>query len=259
MLAVLCALMLCALGASGASAAGGTTLVTCKKGGTTLDFSRAHCASADKVPLGTGTFSHFKVEKGVATTITGTNAGTKNETKEAASAVLISTLGFVRSEIICTTVSSTGETENQEPSSENHKIIGKNIVITYTGCTVPIPLGQECKVKEGKITTNSLKSESVEDTLVFTPTTGTSFTTINIEGCKTAALNGPKNVTGTVKAIPDGATLKVNIAQNAESTLEFGGQKAGLTLTETVRGKKVGGGEAAEPLSATTTPLVLGG
>jgi hypothetical protein len=258
-LSLLCALAVCAFAASGASAAGGLTLVTCKSGGTTKDFSRAHCASGDKVALGTGTFSHFKVEKGVPTTITGSNAATKNETKEAIPAELEGVVAGVILKISCPTVSSTGTTENTEPTAENHKIVGSNVVISYTGCTVPTPSAQECKVNAGTIKTVSLKSESVEDNLNFTPTTGTTFTTITLEGCKTAALNGAKTVTGSVTAIPNGATLGVNIVRNASSTLEFAGQKAGLTLTETVRGKKVGGSEAAEPLSTTTTPLVLGG
>jgi len=263
-LSVLFALALCAISASSAFAGEGTTLVTCREGGTTLDFSRAHCASADKVAQGTGKFSHFKVANGVPTTITGTNAGTASETTASTPAVLKSTNGGVEIEIVCTAVSSTGSTENQEPSKEVHKIVGKEIVITYTGCTVPKPASQECEVEEGgvkgKIITNKLKSESVGDTLQFTPETGTTFVTIHIVHCKTAALNGNKAVTGTVTATPNGATLSVNIPKNAESTLEFGGQKAGLTQTETVKGRRTSEPkETPQPLSVTTTPLVLGG
>jgi hypothetical protein len=258
-LTLLCALILSALGVPSALAAGGPTLVTCKKGGTTLDFRRAHCASADKVPALTGEFSHFKVENGVATTLTGTNAATKNETKEAEHVDLTSTIAGVEIETTCTTAAMTGEAENREPSNETHEIVGRNIVITFSGCTMPKPAGQECKVKEGKITTNSLKFASIEDWVVLTPTTGTTLWTKTIEGCKTGALNGAKNATGSIKAVPNGATWAVNITKNAESTVEFGGQKAGLLFSLTVRGKKVGGSEVAEPLSVTTTPLVLGG
>jgi hypothetical protein len=94
---------------------------------------------------------------------------------------------------------------------------------------------------------------------IITPETGTSFTTIVFEGCKTPVLNGSKAITGKVTAIPNGATVVVNIPKNAESTLEFGGQKAGLTITGTGRGKKVGGTESPEPLLSTTTPLIIGG
>jgi hypothetical protein len=263
-LSLLCALAVCALAASGASAAGGTTLVTCKKGGTTLDFKanaagESHCSSTDKVTPGTGTYSHFKVERGVATTLSGSNAGTANETKEATPATLVSTIAGVELDINCPTVVSTGSIENTEPTAETHKIVGSGIVVIFSGCELKKPVGQECKIKEGKITTNSLKSESVEDTEKFTPTSGTTFGTFTIEGCKTTALNGSKSVTGSVTAVPNGATQVVNILRNAESTLEFGGQKAGLTLVMTTRGKRTGGPEAAEPLSTTTTPLVLGG
>lgn len=258
-LSLLCALMVVALGASTAFAAGGATLVTCKKGGTTLDFSRAHCAEADRVAQGKGSFSHFKVEKGTNTSLSGTNGGTINETKEAADVNLTSSLGGVEVQTTCTTVTLVGEVENREPTAETHEIVAKNIVVIFTGCTVPKPAGQECKIKEGKITTNSLKAVSQEDVLVLTATTGTTLWSETLEGCKTAALNGTKSVTGSVKVVPNGATWNVNIPKNAESTIEFGGQKAGLSMSLTMRGKKVGGGEAAEPLSITTTPLVLGG
>jgi hypothetical protein len=261
-LSLLCALAVCAFAASGASAAGGLTLVTCKKGGTTLDFKanaagESHCSSTDKVALKAGTYSHFRVANGVPTTITGSNAKTTNETKEAVPAELEGVVAGVVLKVKCTTVSSSGTTENTEPSAETHKIVVSGVVITYSGCTVPTPPEQECKVTGGTFSTNSLKAESVEDNLKFVPTTGSVFASIPISGCKTAALNGSKEVKGSVVATPNGATLTVNIVRNAESTLEFGGQKAGLKLVETVRGKKVGGAEAAEPLSTTTTPLVV--
>jgi hypothetical protein len=263
-LSLLCALAVCAFAASGASAAGGTTLVTCKKGGTTLDFKanaagESHCSSTDKVTPGTGTYSHFKVANGVPTTITGTNAKTKNETKEAVPPILTGTVAGVAVEIICTTVSSTGSAQNTEPTSENHHIVITGVVITYSGCTVAKPAEKSCVVKGGTITTNSLQGEDKEDTIVFKPTTGTSFTGITIEKCTTTALNGTFNVTGSVTAVPNGATLTVSIAKVTGSSLEFAGQPAGLSLVETIRGKKTGGAEAAEPLSVTTTPLVLGG
>jgi hypothetical protein len=265
-LSLLCALAVCAFAASGASAAGGTTFVTCKKGGTTLDFKGAHCTTSavtgtpsDKVELGKGTFSHFKVANGVATTITGSNTATKNETKEAVPAVLIGTVAGIEVEISCTTVSSTGSGENSEPTAENHHIAISGVVVSYSGCTVLKPSLQNCVVKGGTITTNSLKAQDKEDTIVFEPTSGTAFTTITIEKCTTTALNGAFTVTGTVTAKPNGATLYISIPKTTESTLKFAGQPAGLTLVETVRGKKTGGSETAEPLSVTTTPLVLGG
>jgi hypothetical protein len=258
-MSLLCVLSLCAVSAPGASAAGGTTLVTCKKGGTTLDFTRAHCASADKVEQGKGTFSHFKVGPGVATALTGTNASTAKETKEATPWKLEWLFAAVEFEVSCTSLGSVGEIENQEPSLETHRIVGANIVLSLTGCTMPKPAAQACKITEGKITSNSLKSESSEDSIVITPSIGATLATVGIEGCKTAAFNGAKNFTGSIKTVPDGATWNVSIPRNGASPLEIFGVKAGLAYSETVRGKKVGGTETAEPLSATTTPLVLGG
>jgi hypothetical protein len=265
-LMLLCALALCAVAAQGASAAGsGTTLVTCKKGGTTKDFSKAHCESGDNVGNGKGEFSHFKVANGVPTTVTGTNTGLGTTTEQTISPVLTSTNGGVNFEIQCESVASSGQAENSEPETEKHTITGKGILVHYTGCKVTAPTfaAQECEIKEGTISSNELTSMDVGDTIeFFPPSEGAQagiFANITITHCKTEALRGVKAVKGKIVATPNGSTLSVNIKKEVGSPLSFGGNPAGLTQTETLKGKKTGGSETPEPLSVTTTPLNLGG
>src|ERR1700761_419337 len=186
-LSLFCALLVCAFTAVSASANApekeGTTLFTCKKGQT--GFSDEHCT-----PAGAGgtAFGHVLSPIGTKTEVTGSNEKTKNTTKEATPAVLTSIVGGVEVEIVCAKVTSTGEVVNEEMATEEkrHTIVDSNGVMIYSGCTVPKPAGQECKIKEGKITTNPLKSISEGMARIITPTTGTSFVTITIEGCKAA-------------------------------------------------------------------------
>jgi hypothetical protein len=145
----------------------GTTAVTCVKGAASNDFGDAHC---DTTKTGGG-FGHVRIE-GKTTEVEGTNASTAGETKEATNAVLKATLSGIETEIVCTTVGSTGTVENKS-EGEAHRIIGSETFVNYTGCTVPKPAGQECAVvedieatktegTEGQIKTTSLKSESIE-------------------------------------------------------------------------------------------------
>jgi hypothetical protein len=272
-LALLCALCSCAAFAQSAFAEAGekegTTFVTCRRGGTTNDFTREHCAPADKVAQGKGEFSHFKVPSNVHTTITGSNGGTGAETTGPEPAILTSKIAGVEVELKCTTVASRGIGETNEIIGPpiTHTISGNSIIVTYSGCTVPKPVGQECKVKAGQFVTNGLIAMDEEMGIRFTaPVIGgvKLFTTITIEGCKTAGFNGEKKVTGSVLGTPFGATLKVLMPFGPESTLEFAGQKAGLIQTETLKGRVSKELESEEtepftPLSVTTTPLVLGG
>jgi hypothetical protein len=243
-LSLLCALVFCAFAAPSALAATtGTTSFTCHEVTPgTGSFADAHCVVGDAK----GKFTHL----GYATTTAaeGTNASTKNETKEATSAVLTTTAGGLETEIVATTVNATGSVTNSL-EGERHRVKGSEIVIIYTGLSVPKPAGQGCKVKGGEIKSNSLKSEDVEMTEVFSPTAGTEFVTVTLEGCKTAGLNKAYAVTGTVAATSSGATAIVNLPK-AGSTLEFGGQKAGLQQTVTNRNRA-----NLEALVTTTAPF----
>jgi hypothetical protein len=259
-LSLLCALVFSAFAASSASAAtSGLTAVTCKAGAA-KDFSRAHCAKADAVTPGTGIYGHFKIAEKVETVFTGTNEGTEEETKKAKSAILHGISGGVELEITCANVFSGGTLENLLVGEE-HRITIKNLVITYgtpvAPCVVKRPVGKGCLVKGGIITTNKLHGTSVGagDGLKFTAEPagggegGNPFFTLTLEGCTVSGLNKAYEFTGSIPAKFDGATLVVNLPRNAESTLEFGGQKGGLTTTETFRMKE------GEPIATTTAPF----
>jgi hypothetical protein len=255
-LSLLCALAFCAFAAPSAFAVtSGTTAVTCvptPETGGTNDYGDAHCDGTKSL----GGFGH----KALAGNPTKEVEGPSLE-----SAVLTTTAGGLETEIVCSTSSATFTVENSLVG-EVHKVTVKELnKITYESCTVPKPAGQECKVKSkgeekaGMISTNALKGESVEPSMgiEFKPVEGTTFTTLVLEGCKTAGLNKEYAVTGTVTSTPSGsdspnssgATLVVALAKNASSTLEVGGQKAGLKSSNTVKM------EAGHPIATTTAPF----
>jgi hypothetical protein len=246
-LAMTSVLIATAISAPSASAAtSGTTAFTCTKEAIKKPFSDEHCLTR---PGGTAnTFGHVAIAEGIETAITGSNAKTASSTTAASPMVLNFKIAGVALEIKCTTASSTGTLKNQLLGEEHH-ITTTGVVITNSGCTVPVPSGQECEIVGGKITTNSLKATSNASGIVFEPTTaGGTFTTIGITHCKTASLNGSFPLTGTYTALPNGATLEVTKA-SSEATLKFAGQKVTLQQIETLRMKE------GNPIVATKAPF----
>jgi hypothetical protein len=246
-LTVLCALCFSAFAAANASAAG-TTQFTCVKGAATTGFSDADCSTASA----TGPFHHVSVANGTTTTLK--SVGTTIQ-------ILESTVGGIAFEISCTNESNVGEATNEEVEGEvkgekRMTITGKNIVITYTGCTVTKPAANGCVANSpgkpaGTIVTNNLKSMSLltpTKGIRFDPTTGTTFVEIVVSGCTTTLFNGTKVVSGFENTTPRGAFLDANAAGSA---LTFGGQAAMLTGTTTISGHTVGKEEAFTPLSVT--------
>ncbi len=257
-LSLICALFICALAAQGASAAEGknTTAFTCVEGGGEKDFSDAHCDK--KVTAGTGKFGHVAIKVGEATPIVVTNAGTKNETKEAAPIIQRGTILGVKSEIECKTLSGEGSLTNEEPSAKVHRVRG-SITANFTSCTVKKPaLG--CKVKEPISVSSSV--EGVEGLgaggnemgLEFKPT-GAHFATLTLEGCIVA---GTFNVDGTAIATGTpaptekftGATSIFTAAMTKE-TLKLAGNAAEIESSATVRMAPVNGVQQ-NPISLTT-------
>ena len=243
-LSLVCALLFGAFAASSASAAG-TTAFTCAESpaNTTLatQFKDEHCqkattTEAEKKAKG---FKHVEIKE--TTAITGTNAKTASETTAAASSILRTKASGLETEIVCTTVSGTGELTNSLNGAE--KVASGTGTITYTGCTAPKPTGQECKVKGGQVVTKKLAATTKEQgkLVKFSPFEGTTFATITFEGCKTAGLNIEYPLTGSLKATPEGATLSTTEAGvTTQGLLKFGGQAAGLegklTLKNTASG-----------------------
>lgn len=257
-LSLICALLFCALAAGGASAAEGknTTAFTCVEGGGEKDFSDAHCDK--KVAGGTGKFGHVAIKTGEATKIVVTNAGTKNETQEAAPIIQKGTILGIKSEIECKTLSGEGTLTNEEPSAGVHRVKG-SITAKFTTCTVKKPaLG--CKVKEPiEVSSNvegveGLGAGKNEMGLEFKPT-GEHFATLKIEGCLVA---GTFNVDGTAIATGTPAptekfTGATSIFTNAmtKETLKLAGNVAEIESSSTVRMAPVEG-KQQNPISLTT-------
>jgi hypothetical protein len=257
-LSLLCALFFCAFAAQSASAAEGknTTAFTCVEGGGEKDFSDAHCDK--KVTPGTGKFGHVAIKVGEATKIVVTNAGTKNETKEAAPVVQKGTIAGIKSEIECKTLSGEGTLTNEEPSEKVHRVRG-SITANFSSCTVKKPaLG--CKVKEPITVSSSI--EGVEGLgagknemgLEFKPT-GEHFASLVIEGC---IIKGTFNVDGTAIATGTPAptekfTGATSIFTNAmtKETLKLAGNPAEVESSSTVRMAPVEGKEQ-NPIALTT-------
>jgi hypothetical protein len=242
-LSLLCALVFCAFAAPSAFAAtSGTTAVTCVPEGGAKDYSDAHCDNTAAGGPGTGGFGHVALAANPTEKVIGTSLE---------NSVLRTTAGGLETEIVCTGHDSTFTIENSL-KEEEHKITVKEFKITYTGCTVPKPAGQECKLRglpdeagSEMITTNALKGESVIGPpmgIKFQPVAGETFATLVLSGCKTAGLNKNYEVTGTATSEPSGtdspksagATLIVNIPKEAGSTLKVAGQVAGLKSSDTV-------------------------
>ncbi len=236
-LCMLCALLVSAVAAQGASAAG-TTAYTCKAGAGEgpNKFSEDHCKTVDNA---TGTFGHFKIEKGTKTAITGSSGGT--------SVFLHSVQSGVEEELEATGVSGSGFMENKETAGGEMYAHGTG-VITYTGVSVVKPSGKGCKVKGENVVTNELTAttEGSSTSLKFTPASGEVFASFEIEGCSTTVLNGLYEVKGSVTSSSiSGATTNFDrTATTNLNTLKVRGQKAGLAGTLTIKGEGV-------PLSVT--------
>ena len=138
--------------------------------------------------------------------------------------VLKSTALSLTVKIECTTEKDTGTAENPTGGGA-----GKDTSkIEFTGCTVPEPTGQGCKVKEP--ITAEANTELTEFTGKpadnFTPK-GTNFTEITFTGCSTAELNKTFPVKGTDIGIGLPNTSELEFT-NESSSLTFGGEPAKL-------------------------------
>jgi len=250
-LALVCALVLSALGAQAASAASNQTIFECTKSATTKTFSDAHCDNES----GTLEYGH-KVFPSAATAISLTNGKTKNATTESTTAVMKVPLvkGFKNVEITCTTVSGTGTALNSASGAEMKgsgsgtinftNAGGANCSTNQAGCTAKVnPVGASAE---------TVDIAAAEMGLKFFPTTGGVFATVKFEGtCGMAAL-GALNVEGSVIAtaggVPNGkgATAVITAAM---SSLIFGGGAATLEGTATLSRTSTG-----NALVVTTSP-----
>lgn len=232
-LSIVSALAVCAVAASSASALQARAY-TCSPTATTLEFSKAHCTSADKPG---SAFGHTLITE--TTTIEGTNANTASETKAKTPSRLEGTLAGFETAIECTGLGATGSLTNEAT------FVKGTGVINYTGCSVQKPSGIGCVVKGNAVSTEELKATTgaqVLTNLKFEPV-GTKFAGITIEGCSTSELNHTFPVTGSLIAKTNGATITTTHAGiTGQGTLIFGGNFAGLEGALTI--SMSGGGNA---------------
>lgn len=251
-LCMLCALLVSAIAAQGASAAG-TTGYTCKNMGAGPGFSDAHCTTAS----GGGPFQHVAIANNTTTELTGGAAGNTR---------LKATIGGIATELVAPTLSGSGWMENKEEGGEMYAF-GEG-TITYTNVTVASPAGKGCKVstdnggvagEEGLVHTNALKAttKGQGDRLKFEPASGEVFATFIISGCTGSAaleaLNKTYTVTGNVSGVPSGATTKFTHTDTTnQNTLKLNGSiKAGIEGDLELE-SRANSGQGYTPLAATT-------
>lgn len=258
-LCMLCALLVSAIAAQGASAAG-TTAHTCAK---TVPpslgvFTEDHCRT--QVQPAQNLWAHVSIPNNTTTTLRGSAAG---QTK------LKATIGGIATELVANTLSGTGSMENKEAGGE--MFASGTGTITYTEVAVASPAGKGCKVstdnggvagEEGLVHTNTLKAttQGQGEFLKFEPNEGEVFATFIISGCTGSAaleaLNKTYTVTGSVKGVPTGATTKFTHAETTtQGNLKLNGSiKAGIEGDLELEGEDPSlGSDAFTPLSATTT------
>jgi hypothetical protein len=150
-LCMLCALIVGALAAQGAAAAG-TTSFTCKAVETGASFSDAHCVTAKFSGFG---FNHVEVAAGTTTEAQLTNEKTATLTTASTPIKLVTKKAGLVVEISCTTATGTGTTKNV--AGPPMKLEGQ-MTFTFSGCTILKPAN--CTLSGGSINFSSLSYES---------------------------------------------------------------------------------------------------
>lgn len=205
------ALCLCAFAVSSASA---LTLHECKakgSGGTGSFYSDANCVN----PEAGGKFERVPIGE----------AAQKISTTNTSNFTIGTTINLATFNIICTVVTSSGETAANGLVGGEMFVSGE-AVTEFSTCNVE--KGPEgCNVTVVK--TEKLKYKTTPANLIkYEPVAGTLFAKIKVEGCKNGALNGEKELKGT-------ATSETLTPQTQKFTTESGTNLtfagAGATLT----------------------------
>lgn len=255
-LAMLCALLVSALAAQGATASG-TTAHTCKKAEKGTEGAKTwkdeHCK--EEASGQTGEYKHVEIPVNTKTNITGTDIDTGTHHTGAA---LKSTIAGSAIELVAKEVTGTGTMENKLEGAE--MLAHGEGTITYTGVTEKllgcIVTGYKNGVKGAKeiVETNTLTATTsptatIGDKLKFQPKeAGAAFAEFELTECIVGPLR--VKVFGSVLGIPNGATTNTeHNTVTADKTLRLQngttGPLAGIAGTLTI---KAGG----VPLSLTT-------
>ena len=257
-LCMLCALMLSAIAAQGASAAG-TTAVTCEKVAPgTGTHSDAHCKTASPG----GEYKH--VEFGTNTTTTGTLSNNLTGVEKSVG-VLKATVAGLGVQLNAQTVSATGTLENKSEGSEmwaQGETSAAGIVFEEVtanlGCSVTgLPGGA------GKVETSQVKAttKGQGDSLKFEPSSGTKFAEFELSGAGCPeAVKGKYPVFGSATCVPNGATCvfthtEITTAKSLRLKNATEGPIAGISGSITIKAKDPSNEATGEwPIAATTFP-----
>jgi hypothetical protein len=257
-LCAICALLVSAYAAQSAAAATkGTTLFTCSSSAAVKDFKSEHCVPGES---GTG-FGHTAVAEKTTTQFTASNEKTDAETKGSTLWKLKTTLAGSATETVATGAHLTGTLENVKEASGEHTVVGREIVLNFTGVTENL-LG--CVVTGnpggvGNIKTNKLIATTMNqgDAIKFTPESGTVITEYGLskgaESCPWSEIS--TKLVGSFVCKPSGATINCSHSEiTAAKTLRCGtavGPLVGLEGKVTVTGGTEKEGKTT-PLSVTT-------
>lgn len=251
----LCVLVLSMIAAQGA-AAEGTTAHTCIAVESGAQFSESHCKAAQ---AGGSGFKHEAIPNDTTTKLTGSGGGAK----------LKSVSTGIQVELQPASLGGEGWMENREENGEMYT--HGQMILTLSGITMSLPSGKGCEVfadeegapgAKGLIVTNVLASttKGQGDFLKIEPLAGEVLATFWIQNCKGSApfeaLNKTYTITGSVKGVPNGATVEfTHLGTTEQNTLKLNGShsvgKVGLAGTITLSAR-ASAEEALKPLSATT-------
>ena len=263
------ALLTCAIAAADASAVSiGTTAFACSE----LDigvgkFVRHHCRpgldSENKGDEGEGKFEDKPIGANVKTLLKLSNEKTANNTTEDTPMSLKSTIVGTPVLINAAGVHSFDSFENSvDAESGEHYAHGEG-AITLTGVTVGAPSG--CGVSgvpggAGTLETKQLRFTTTAQgmSLKFEPKEGTTLAEFEFTGAECILNEGkPKKLVGSIKGVPNGATM--NFDENELTTLgnlrlgSVAGPKAGLSGSFTATGMAV---DTEDPTAAVTFTTV---
>ncbi|MGV1050488.1 MAG: hypothetical protein ACOYD4_18410 [Solirubrobacterales bacterium] len=260
-LCMLCALLLSAIAAQGASAANGITAFTCSSSASVKDFKTEHC-----VPGETGTaFGHVAITEGETTHITLSSAKTNAATNGPTATTFKSTVAGSPIELVSENIDCKGGMRNlKDGVTSEHYIEVHALTCTYSevkeknlGCTVTgLPEAEE----GGKemIMTKPLKATTkggTEESIVLSPVEGTKLAEFELTGCVVGPLKVP--VFGTITCKASGATINCKHEEvTAKKTMRVlnatTGPLAGYEGKATVTGGKEPVTEPTSPISVTT-------
>ena len=248
---MLCVLILGAIAAQGAAAAG-TTSLTCENVGSGV-FTDAHCKTK-----GPGEYSHVFFSAFTPTTFVSTNVLTGAERSPWILKAIVVGLGV---QLEAKKVSATGTLENKESGAEmwtegSTETILFEEVTANLGCSVTgLPGGA------GKVETVGVKgtTKGQGDSIKYEPKEGTKFAEfeLNGAGCP-AAVKGKYPVFGTITCVPNGATCvfthnEITTAKTLRLKNATEGPVAGLSGTTTTQGTDPSNPSTGDwPLAATT-------